>query len=192
MATYKHKYTQVVISSSGQPMYHLQDGVVLFNLNSCFTKKTSFAKFISTLKESLELSRVVNFCNLASLCYRLKIKYNSDECLDFMKKVIDIVKSDYPCVILTQSEFDNFGEIDLRPIDTLVKVDKTNNSIYVNNVLLNALSLIGYSNNQLYDVLDYTTDFSNVLPIDVIKSLPLKTTETMEQYENIKQYLIGE
>ena len=87
MAQYKEKYKQVVINSLKYPPYYLIGDVVVINLNACFIKRNNFVKFFLILKEALELSNKINFCNLASLCYKLNILYESEECYNFWKKL---------------------------------------------------------------------------------------------------------
>ena len=79
MAQYKEKYKQVVINSIKHPSYYLFGDVVVLNLNACFVKRNNFIKFLLIVKEALELSNKVNLCNLASLCYKLNISYESFE-----------------------------------------------------------------------------------------------------------------
>lgn len=189
MAKYKEKYKQIIINAAKQPTYYFKDDVVVFNLNSCFTKLNNFARFTTCLKEALEERNKLNLCNLASLCHRLNMEYTSQECLDFIQKVKDTIVKEFPNVEIMQSGICTCEEVDLQPISKVIKLDSENNTVYVNVILVDSLNILGYANNQIYSILDFTKDFNIILPKDVKSTLPINTPKAIEQYEKIRGIL---
>lgn len=189
MAQYKEKYKQVVINSLKYPPYYLIGDVVVINLNACFIKRNNFVKFFLILKEALELSNKINFCNLASLCYKLNILYESEECLQFLEEIVDKIKAEHPHVEFVQNGVSNCGEIDVQPIYNLIRVDTEQNYIFINYVLLECLKVLGYVNCQVWEILELTKDFNHIIPWDLRKTLPISTQQTRQQYQKILEIL---
>ena len=222
MAQYKEKYKQIVINSAKGPAYYFKpDNIAVFNLNACFTKKNNYVKFISSIKEVLEHTNKINLCNLASLCYKLNISYNSVECYEMISKIIDLIKTDFPEVVLLQNNIECYGEVDLQPIHSLIQYDRDlhdelikedvvpwvgmpgpreddepiihletnvpNNLIIINHVLLETLKYLGYVSTQIFDIFDFTKDFNEIIPMDIIATLPIDSDENMEQYNKISK-----
>jgi hypothetical protein len=184
---YKQKYNQIVTNATKQqPYFHKKDYTVL-NLNANFPKKDNFLKFQANLKEISPVGNKLNLCNLASLCYRVNVKYASQQTLDFIEKVINICK-DNGFEIL-QDGVNNFGEIDMRPISNLISYDETHEILYTNSILLDCLGIMGYVENQLYDIIDLTKNLNEVIPEDLIDSLPIETKENLGCYNMIKEML---
>ena len=220
MAQYKEKYKQIVINSAKGPAYYFKKDIAVFNLNACFTKKNNYVKFMSVIKEVLEHTNKINLCNLASLCYKLNIPYNSEECYEMISKVINLIKNDFPDIVLLQNNIECYGEIDLQPIHTLIQYDRDlhdemgkeevipwigmsgakeedesiihleknvpNNLIIINHVLMESLKYIGYVSTQIFDIFDFTKDFNEIVPVDIIATLPIDSDENMEQYNKIR------
>ena len=184
---YKQKYQQIVQNASKQPPYFCKKDYVVLNLNANFPKKDNFAKFNGYLKEVKEFGNKINLCNLASLCYKVNVKYASQQTLDFIQKVINICK-DNGFEIL-QDGVNNFGEIDMRPISNLISYDETHEILYTNSILLDCLGIMGYVENQLYDIIDLTKNLNEVIPEDLIDSLPIETKENLGCYNMIKEML---
>ena len=221
MAQYKEKYKQIVINSAKGPAYYFKKDFAVFNLNACFTKKNNYVKFISSIKEVLEHTNKINLCNLASLCYKLNILYNSEECSEMISKIINMIRTDFPEVVLLQNNVECYGEIDLQPIHSLIQYDRDlhdelvkedivpwvgmpgpkeveeqrtyletnvpNNLIIINHVLMETLKYIGYVSTQIFDIFDFTKDFNEIVPKDIIATLPIDSDENMEQYNKIRK-----
>ena len=220
MAQYKEKYKQIVINSAKGPAYYFKKDIAVFNLNACFTKKNNYVKFMSAIKEVLEHTNKINLCNLASLCYKLNIPYNSEECYEMISKIINLIKNDFPDIVLLQNNIECYGEIDLQPIHSLIQYDRDlhdemvkeevipwvgmpgpreddepiihleknvpNNLIIINHVLMESLKYIGYVSTQIFDIFDFTKDFNEIVPVDIIATLPIDSDENMEQYNKIR------
>ena len=221
MAQYKEKYKQIIINSAKGPAYYFKKDIAVFNLNACFTKKNNYVKFMSAIKEVLEHTNKINLCNLASLCYKLNIPYDSEECFEMISKIISLVKNDFPDVVLLQNNIECYGETDLQPIHNLIQYDRDlhdelikedvipwvgmpgpkeddepiihleknvpNNLIIINHVLMESLKYIGYVSTQVFDIFDFTKDFNEILPKDIIVTLPIDSDENMEQYNKIQK-----
>lgn len=188
MSTYKSRNKQYIINSLKQPQYFFTNDYVVFNLNACFTKKDNYLKFLSNLKETREEAQKINLCNLASLCYKFDMNYASNETLDFVKTLKNYINQDTDFII-TQDNIINCGECDLRPIDCLLSWDKKHNITYVNSVLLDCLKILGYVDNQLYNIIDFTKNLRNVIPEDLQEKLPIETKKNLGCYEMIKEIL---
>ena len=125
MATYKQKVKQYVINSAKQPIYFIRDGYIVFNLNSCFVKKNNYTRFQTVLNEASQFANKLNLCNLASLCYKLNMEYCSNETLEFVLKLVDIINS--VNLKITQDGILSHGEIDMRPLDNLITNESQKN-----------------------------------------------------------------
>lgn len=189
MAQYKEKYKQIVINSTKGTPYFIRDGIMVINLNSCINKRNNYVKYMSTLKSVFEITNKINFCNFASLCYKLHISYNSDDAKCLLQEIIDITKQNYPNVEFIQNNISNQGEVDIQPLDNLLKFDKQNNYIYVNYVLLECLKILGYVNCQIVDIIKLTNNLNLVIPKDIINTLPITSNVNMEQYNMFKEML---
>ena len=117
--------------------------------------------------------------------------YGSDECLELVNDLCLAIKSRYDNVTFTQQSINNWDEVDLMPIENLIRVDVDEEIIYINQILRDALNFVGYANNQLYDLLDYNIDFNKILPTDIIQYLPVANDYTLNQYEKIKECVLN-
>ena len=61
-----------------------------------------------------------------------------------------------------------------------------NNLIIINHVLMESLKYIGYVSTQIFDIFDFTKDFNEIVPVDIIATLPIDSDENMEQYNKIR------
>lgn len=191
MTKYKEKFQQFNINpNKGTPFYNKGD-IIVVNLASCFIKKNNFGKFSSTIKEAMEYGNIINFTNLASLCYKWDIIYGSDECFDLVNTIKDIVRRDYPKAKFSQEGIYNLGEIDMRPLDYVIQWDPQNNNIYVNNVLVECLKYLGFVSSQVYSILKTTTNFNKLIPPDLVATLPITDERTLEAYEKIKEIILS-
>lgn len=185
MATYKQKTKQYIINAAKQPTYIHRGEYILFNLNSCFVKKNNMVRFQSVLDEAVSKGgSKINLCNLASLCYKIDMPYTSKETYEFVASLIELIKEKYD-LQLTQDEIESFGEIDMRPIDTLVSFDKNADVIYTNEVLIKCLNILGYADCQLTKIVDYTQNLKTIIPIDLIEELPIMNRKTWKAYKKI-------
>ena len=184
---YKQKYQQIVQNASKQPPYFCKKDYVVLNLNANFPKKDNFAKFNGYLKEVKEFGNKINLCNLASLCYKVNVKYASQQTLDFIQKVINICKDNGFTII--QDNVSSFGEIDMKPFKSLISYDNVHEILYTNSVLMDCLSVLGYVENQLYDIIDFTKDLTNIIPEDMVDNLPIETKENLGCYNMIKEMI---
>lgn len=191
MAAYKQRIQQIIMNSSKQLPYIIKEDVTILNLNTCFIKKASYSKLSSILKELVPnmISNKLNLCNLASLCYKLGIKYDSEECLDFVYSIISFIKKEYPQIELVQNGLQNCEEIDMRPLTNLMRMEKQTMTIYVNSVLLECLKNLGYVESQMFTIVDYTRNLKNVIPADLLKDLPIMNKRTIEYYKAIKRMI---
>lgn len=187
---YKARSKQYVTNSLKQPLYYYKDDYVIMNLNSCITKRDNYTKFVTALKE-IENVEKVNLCNLASLCYKFEIPYASQETLDLVTKIKELIIKDTDLKI-TQDNIENCGEIDMQPIKQLAAFDKVNDVIYTNSILLEALKILGYTENQLYDIIDFTKDMREVLPQDIIDTLPIVSGRNNGCYKLIKEIVCSQ
>ena len=188
---YKEKYTQIVINATKAPTYLYMGDVVMINLCACFLKKGNYMKYLSTIKEAMDGYKKINFCNLASTCYKLGIKYNSLECLEFIQVLIQLTRHDIPDVIFVQNGILNCGEIDCQPLQSIIKIDKEKSTLFVNNVLLECLKYLGYVSSQLWSILSFTTNFNFIIPPDIIRQLPIKNESNDLFYKTIKENLLS-
>ncbi len=193
MANFKLKIQQVVINSAKQYPYYYEDDLIVFNLNTCFAKKTNNSKFLQTIREAVQdcaaSTMKLNLCNLASLCHKLNISYDSVECLDFVHKVVSNIHTEFPEVELTQEGVYNCGEYDLCPMKSLVSFDSINTIVMVNSILLDCLKTLGFVESQMYNIIDYTKDLRNIIPPDLVTTLPLVNPQNLKQYRLIEEIL---
>lgn len=184
---YKQKTKQYIINAVKQPPYLVLDDLVVLNLNANFPKKDNFSKLHSNLKEIKQLCNTINLCNLGSLCYKFNMDYASQETLDFVKSIINTIKEEGFTIV--QNNMLNCGEIDMKPINKLISYDKEHNIIYCNSVLLDCLSILGYVDNQLYDIVDFSKNLRMIIPPDLEGHLPIETKKTLGCYNMIKEML---
>lgn len=187
MNTYKPKLRYYFINSCKQPQYIFNDNYVLLNLSSIFIKSDNFSKLDFLLKEIRPITSVVNLCNLASLCFKFNMQYASKDTLNFAKKIVDICKENNMQII--QNNIFNHGEVDMKPISTLVYWDRQRDIIFCNSILMDTLKKLGYADNQLFDILDFSTDFNKILPDDLIQSLPIQSKASLGCYNMILDYI---
>lgn len=191
MASYKQRVQQIIMNSSKQLPYTILEDVTILNLNTCFIKKASYSKLSSILKELVPnmKNNKLNLCNLASLCYKLGIKYDSDECLEFVYSIVNYIKKEYPQLELVQNGINNCEETDMRPLTNLMRMEKKTMTIYVNSVLLECLKNLGYVESQMFTIVDYTRNLKNVIPVDLLQELPIMNKRTILYYKAIKRIL---
>ena len=188
MTEYTQKTKQFIINSAKQPIYMCREDIILFNLNACFVKKNNFAKYEAALKEAIQKGgKKINFGNFASLCYKLGINYSSKEALEFAEAIITVAKIDHLTVI--QNNINMYGEVDMRPIDSLIKYDRQNNVVYTNKVLIDCLKILGYVEGQIRDVITVTKDFRKIIPEDLINELPIVNKKNTKAYEKIQTFI---
>ena len=188
MGQYKQKTKQYVVNSAKQPIYIHRDDYILFNLNSCFVKKNNYVRFQSMLEEAIDKGgSKLNLCNLASLCYKIEMDYASLETYEFIEKLVEIISKFN--LKTTQDNIESFGEIDIRPLDSLISFDSKANVIYTNSVLIECLKILGYADSQLTNVIDFTKDLKNIIPEDLIDELPITSKRTMKAYNKMKALL---
>lgn len=186
MAEYKQKTKQFLINSAKQPIYAFRDDCILFNLNAGVQKKGNFAKFDAAIKEIvLKGGSKVNFCNLASLCHKLELNYCSMEVFELAKRAILTAKN--AGLEVVQKGLKSYGEIDMQPMHSLISYDKQNNVLYTNLVLVDSLKILGYVDAQIKEIIDFTKDFRQIIPEDLIEDMPIVNEKTMAAYERIKR-----
>lgn len=185
---YKIKHKQHVTNSAKQPQYIYKNDYIVLNLNACFPKKGNYVKFLSCLKEVNEVGSKLNLCNLASLCYKLDMDYASQETLDFVKQLKQYIDNETD-LIITQDNIMSYGEVDMQPFTSLVSFDNTHDIVYTNSVLLDCLKILGFADNQLYDIIDFSKNLQMVIPPDLIEHLPIASKRTLGCYEMIKEIL---
>lgn len=186
MAPYKTKTKQYVINSAKQPIYVHRDEYILFNLNACFVKKNNYVRFQSMINEAVEKGGTkLNLGNLASLCYKIEMDYNSEETYEFVQRIIEIIKGETD-IELTQDNILSYGETDMRPLDSLVSYDGKSNILYTNSVLIDCLKILGYGEAQVHSIIDFTKDLSKIIPCDLIEELPISNKFTRKSYDKIK------
>lgn len=187
--SYKIKYKQFTLNPLKQPQYTFDNEHVILNLNACFPKLDNFVKFMNCLQECKEESTKLNLCNLASLCYKVGVDYASQETLDFVKTLINRIKEETDFTI-TQDNIENCGEIDMQPITYLIKYDNNLSVLYVNNVLVDCLKVMGYVESQVYNVVDFSRNLKNVIPEDLQETLPVINKRNNGCYNMIKELLV--
>ena len=188
MAEYKQKTKQYIINSAKQPIFAFRNDCVLFNLNACFIKRNNFIRFDSALKEIVNKGgKNINFCNLASLCAKWEIDYCSDDIFVFVQQIVTTARQLNLKVI--QNGFKSYGEIDMRPIDTLISYDAENNILYTNVILVECLNLLGYVDSQIRELADYTKDFRKIVPEDLIEEMPIMNRRTKKAYKRMRECL---
>ena len=186
MAEYKQKTKQFVINSAKQPVFAFRGDCVLFNLNACIQKRNNFIKFDAALKEMIAKGgTTVNFCNLASLCHKLELEYSSDDTFELAKRVI--ISAKLAGLNVVQKGMKSYGEIDMQPMHSLISYDKDNNVLYTNLVLVDSLKLIGYVDAQIKEIIDFTRDFRQIIPEDLIEEMPIMNERNKQAYERIKR-----
>ena len=182
------KPKQYIINALKYCNYYIHDDYVVVNINSCFSKKDNYMNFLSCLKETRDNYKKLNLCNLASYCYRVGIDYASNETLSFVKRLIEYVKQETDFKI-TQDNIENCGEIDMQPLHNLVSVDKQNNIIYANCIILDCLKILGYVDSQLYDIIDFSRNLNVIIPPDLKETLPILSKNNSGCYNTIKELL---
>lgn len=187
MAVYKQKTKQYIINPAKQPIYFIRDGYIIFNLNSCFVKKNNYTRFQTSLTEAQQFANKLNLCNLASLCYKIEMDYCSDETLEFIARLVDIIKD--TDLQITQDNILSHGETDMKPLDNLITNDTKSNVIYTNNVLIECLKILGYAESQMTSVIEFSKDLRKIIPEDLIEELPITSKKTNNAYKKIRSLL---
>lgn len=191
VSKFKEKYTQFLINACKGPSCYYHGNVIVLNLCSCFIKKNNFVKFNSLIKEATEFGDTLNLTNLASLCHKWGMLYGGTECMSFVENLKKILKTEYPKLKLSQDGIYNYGEIDMKPLESVIRFDPETNGIYINNVLMESLKYLGYVNSQIFNILQVTGNFNKILPPDIIETLPLENEYTLQQYDKIKEMILS-
>lgn len=186
--TYKLKPKQYIVNAAKQAQYFFVEDYVVLNLNACFPKKDNYVKFESCVKEIKGQRPKLNLCNLASLCYKLQIPYASQQTLDFVSNIYNYLKQETDFII-TQDNIISFGEQDMQPFRSVLSFDAVNNIIYTNSTLMECLKLLGFLDTQLFDILDYTKNLRDIIPSDLVETLPIYNKQTSGCYNMIKDII---
>lgn len=181
------KYKLVYIDSAKKESEFFNQGIFCLNLNSLIKRKFN-EKTSTLLFPDIQLPRVINLCNLSSLCFKLQINYNSIECLQLLDTIISIIKNKRDDVIFVQSNIENYFEIDLKPISFSSKVDKNNGIIYISKILKDILNDLGYTDCQLLELISSVQDISKVIPKDKLAQT-IYDSKNKRVYKMIKEIL---
>lgn len=174
-------------SSNGDILFEKQ-GYTCLNINALVGRRLD-EKNLKTRIQSLVLnSRTVNLCNLASLCYKLHIKYDSFDCLNLLQLIVDNIKNLYD-VCFIQNNIENKFEVDLKPFEILFRIDVNNSIIYISKLFKDKLNFIGFADSQMIDLITHVKDLYKYIPTDIISDIPINNEWTLTTYSYIKEIL---
>lgn len=184
-----NKFKIEVIDTSKKPILEFNGSDYILNIDSFYYKtnleKHKVKKYLNNINL---ITKKVNVCNLCSLCNRLGILYNSDDCLNIVKKLRTTLK-DFNLGI-TQNNIINYSEVDALPVKSLFTYLPENNKLIIYRYLLERFKLLGYVDSQLPQLFELTQDLSRLLPADELYNLSYENKETLEMYDKIKELFI--
>ena len=184
-----NKFKIEVIDTSKKPILEFNGSDYILNVDSLYYKTNlEKHKVKKYLNNTNLLTEKVNVCNLCSLCNRLGVLYNSEDCLTIVNRLIVILK-DFNLGI-TQKNITNYGEIDCLPIKNLFTYLPEANKVIIYRFLLERFKLLGYVDSQLPQLFELTQDLSKLLPADELYNLCYENKETLEMYDKIKELFI--
>lgn len=166
--------------------YLVFDDFCALNLNAVITRFNFNSNSLSVvLDEILPDYSKINLCGLASLCYRLKIRYGSEESFLLAKNIKAFFDKNYPAVQFCQNQIIFDGDCDLLPIKNLWSIDENASTIYCHKMLFDVLDMLGFTAAQFPDILtEESVDLWKVLPRDIVLELPLLTDYTLDKYHD--------
>lgn len=183
-----NKFKIEIIDTSKKPILEFDGSNYILNIDSLYYKTSLEKHKVKRYLKNINLfTKSVNVCNLCSLCNRLGILYNSEDCLNIVKKLKDILRQFK--LEIVQKNIDNYGEIDMLPIKNLFLYPTENNRLIICKSLLQRFKLLGYIDSQLPQLFELTQDLNKLLPPDELSTLSYENIETLEMYDKIKEIL---
>ena len=170
--------------------YYFIENLAVLNVNASIPRNTSnFTRLRENIVEILEVTDRINICNFATLCYKLNVDYGSESALSLFNKILDTIKSVSSMIKFYQNDVLNAGDIDARPISSLIKRNEDNTIIWIHSILPECLSRLGYMDCQLCELLNFNDALKSIVPIDMIGSMPIVCTKNMINYEKMRRMM---
>ena len=176
-----------ILDSSKEPEIFNKDDIDCLNLNSAIKRNYNSQHFKNWI--NLQSLNELNLCNLASLCFKLRINYNSSDCLLLLKEVVDDIKEVKPNIKFVQKGVVNCGEEDLLPFKKLIEVNKESSIIYINRVIKDCLTFLGYTDAQLGELVLSVNNLLDYIPQDITKFITIQNNLSNHTYEKITEML---
>lgn len=174
----------LIIDSSRTPTFFIKDTIPCVNLNALF-KRTTDTTAIKNIADNLENISMLNLCNLASLCYKIKLDYNSKECKEMLEQVINEIKSYNGNIQFIQNCVHSNLEVDIRPFSKLTQYDEENDIIYINKILKDIFRFLGYTDTQIGNLVIQTKNLLEYIPSDLMEYVTLETTKSLQSYQEL-------
>lgn len=180
----------ITIDSSKCDIFVRYNDFININLNALIRKKHFDADYIGEQIIDLLFDPVnINFTNLASLCYKLKIGYSSNDCLELIKYLVSIFKDFNPKINFVEAKVTNQGELDIAPFENLLIYDKKYSIIYINKILKDKLKILGYADSQIVKLLEEYINVSSIVPKDLLEDIPFRDDVTIKMHNNLKELI---
>lgn len=180
----------VSVNSSNGDILFEQEGLMCLNLSALVGKKLDENAISTKIMGMSITSNSINLCNLASLCYKLKIKYDSFECLELVEFLTYKIKYYQDNLTFCQNNISNKLEQDLRPFNKIYEIDNNNGIIYINKIFKEKLNYIGFADSQLITLITTVKNLQEYIPQDLLVNIPIENDSTNITYEYIKEMLI--
>ena len=178
------------IDSSKTDKVVIKNNICVVNLNSIIKRYNLDKNYISNqLSNIISNCDTINLTNLASLCTRLQIDYNSEDCYNLVKVIVNNIREVNNKVKFCQNHIHNQGEIDMLPFDSLYELDESNNILYLNKILKDKLKVIGYIDSQIPVLIEQFKDPIKIMPQDLFNDVAFCTDENISAYCKIKELL---
>lgn len=170
--------------------YYFIDNLAVLNVNTSIPRNTfNFNRLRENVVEIFEVTDTINICNFATLCYKLEVDYGSDSALVLLIKIVNTIFDVSKAIKLCQCGILNAGDIDAAPIPTLIKRNEDNTTIWVHSILPECLSKLGYMDCQLCELFNSMDTLAPIIPIDMIRGLPIVCTRNMNNYEKMREIM---
>ena len=176
-------------SSKGDTVYRYSDFLNV-NLNSLIRKKYFDVNSIEPqIRYLIADSNDINVTNLASLCYKLGVIYTSEECLDLVYRIKQVINKINRYINFVECGVTYLGELDVMPFRNLVIRDRKNSIIYINRILKDKLKVLGFSECQLAEVVLDDRVLNAVMPKDLLSDLLFTEDEAIAAHRKIRNIL---
>lgn len=176
-------------STKGDTVYRYSDFLNI-NLNSFIRKKYFDVSSIEPqIRYLIADCENINVTNLASLCYKLAINYTSDECLDLVYRIKQVITKINRYINFVESGVTYLGELDVMPFRNLVTWDRKNSIIYINRILKDKLKVLGFAECQILEVAQDEKVLTSVIPKDLMEDLTFEDELAMIAHRKIRNIL---
>ena len=179
-----------IIDSSRGLIFTEQDNCLNINLNSLIRKNYDFTKIGNFLRTKLKDVKEVSISNFASLCYKLHIKYNSQEAIQLLTNIIKAIKQVNGEIIIKECGSKLYNEIGINPFEIQDLLYIESERISMIKPVRDMFTIIGFTNQQVIQCINnHKEKILNYFPKDIIEKIPYKNVQTENFLIKLKEQL---